>query len=126
MKLSDIFFAILYGLSFLLIIYFIFSLIKPGQSTVVVYNDETPVSQESVIYPWYSPYNWYYTWSPWSYWSGGDSGYYGRRGGYPRHHWGGDIRPWGRGGRGAHSGRFSGGRGGFGGRGGSRGGGGRR
>jgi len=103
MKLSDIFFAVLYGSAFILIIYFIVGLVyRPGPSTVVIY-DEIPVyQQQSVIWPWYSPYNWYNTWSPWSYTG---SGYYG----HGMHHW---NRPWGRG----HGGR--GGRGGHGGHGG--------
>ena len=115
MKLSDIFFAILYGLSFLLIIYFIFSLIKPGQSTVIIYqDDQPPVYQESSIWPWYGGYNWYNSWSPWSYTG---SGYYNR--GYGGSHgprWGsGQTRPWGGGGHGAHAGghgAHAGGRGG--------------
>lgn len=124
MELSDIFFAILYGGAFILIIYFIIGLVyRPGPSTVVVY-DETPVYQESVWWPWAGgPYNWWPYWTGW--WSGGGDGGYGYwrgRGGHPRH-WGGP-RPWGGGGRGAHSGGFGGRIGGGGGRGGGRGGGG--
>lgn len=111
MTLSDILFAILYGGAFILVAYFIIGLFyKPGPSTVVVYNDETPVYQESVWWPWASgPYNYWPYWTGW--WSGGgDGGYghYGRRwgpgrwhgGGYRPHGgaWGG--RPWGGGGRG--------------------------
>lgn len=120
MKLFDVFFAILYGLSFLLIIYFIFSLIKPA--TVVVY-DETPVYQESVWWPWAGgPYNWWPYWAGW-YSGGGDGGYgYWRgRGGHP-HHWRSGGRPWGGAGRRGNRGGFGGGgmRGGRGGGGGGR------
>jgi hypothetical protein len=121
MKLSDVFFGILYGGAIILIIYFILGLInKPSApSTVVVYQDETPMYQEPV-WSWYGPYNWYNTWSPWSYTG---SGYYGGGYGGGRRHWGsGGSRPWGQGGRGAHGG-MGGGRGGF--SGGGRGGGGR-
>lgn len=109
MKLSDIFFAILYGTAFILIIHFIIGLFhKQSQTTVVIYQDEPPVKQESVIWPWYSPYNWYNTWSPWSYTGGG---YYNRSyGGSHMPRWGsGGSRPWGQGGRGAHSGGRGGG-----------------
>lgn len=125
MKLSDVFFGILYGGAFILIIYFIMGLFnKPtAPSTVVVY-DETPVYQESVWWPWYGgSYNYWPYWSGW--WNGGGDagyGYYGRRWG--PHHGGG--RPWGGAGRGANRGGFGGGGRGGGGRGGGgRGGGGR-
>ena len=122
MKLSDVFFAILYGAAFFLIIYFIMGLVKPSTPSTVVVYDETPVYQESVWWPWAGgSYNWWPYWGGW-YSGGGDGGYgyYGRRWGPGgRHHWGGS-RPYGGGGRGAHGG---GGRGGFGG--GGRGGGGR-
>lgn len=128
MKLSDIFFAILYGGAFVLIIYFIVGLIyHPSPSTVVVY-DETPVYQESVWWPWAGgSYNWWPYWGGW--WSGGGDGGYGYwrgRGGHP-HHWGGS-RPWGGGGRGGFGGapgRIGVGGGGTRGGGGGRGGGGR-
>jgi len=123
MKLSDIFFAVLYGSAFILIIYFVGGLFyKPAPSTVVVYGDETPVYQESVWWPWAGgAYNWWPYWGGW-YSGGGDGGYgyYGRGHGGGRH-WGGS-RPWGGGGRGGFGG--GGGRGGFGG-GGGRGGSGR-
>ena len=121
MELSDIFFAVLYGGAFILIAYFIFSLIhKPVPSTVVIY-DETPVYQESVWWPWARiPYNYWPYWGGW--WSGGGDGGYGRR--YYGHRWGGDYRagayngggrPWGGAGRGANAGGFGGGHGGGGG-----------
>jgi hypothetical protein len=113
MKLSDIFFAILYGAAFILIIYFIFSLFhKSSPSTVVIYqDDETPVYQESVWWPWAGgSYNYWPSWTGW-YNGGGDGGYYGRGYGGGRRHWGGG-RPWGGSGRGGFGG---GGRGGFGG-----------
>lgn len=108
--LSDIFFTLLYGAAFILIIYFIVGLIyKPAPSTVVIY-DETPVYQESVWWPWSSgPYNYWPYWTGW--WSGGGDGGYGRwyrRGGGHPHHWGGG-RPWGSGSRGANRGGFGGG-----------------
>ncbi len=127
MKLSDIFFAILYGFAFIIIIYFIIGFIyKPTPSTIVVY-DETPVYQESVWWPWTGgPYNWWPYWAGW-YSGGGDGGYgYWRgRGGHHPRHWGGS-RPRGGAGRGGNRGGFGGGsmRGGRGG--GGRGGGGRR
>jgi hypothetical protein len=121
MKLSDIFFAVLYGAAFILIIYFIVGLIhKPVPSTVVVY-DETPVYQESVWWPWAGgSYNYWPYWGGW-YSGGGDGGYgYYGRGGGGRHHWRSGGRPWGGGGRGGNrSGggmRGGGGRGGGGGR----------
>ncbi len=140
MKLSDIFFGVLYGGAFILVLYFVIGLFyRPGPSTVVVY-DETPVYQESVWWPWAGgPYNYWPWWTGW--WSGGGDGgygYYGRRWGPgPRHggyrpHGGGGGRPWGGGGRGAHGGgmrmggggmRGGGGGGGRGGGGGGRGGG---
>jgi hypothetical protein len=124
MKLSDIFFAVLYGAAFILIIYFIISLIhKPAPSTIVVY-DETPVYQESVWWPWSGgSYNYWPYWGGW--YSGGGDGGYGR--GYHGRRWGAAGRPWGGGGRGGNRGGFGGGgRGGFGGGGrGGRGGGGR-
>jgi hypothetical protein len=119
MKLSDIFFTILYGCAFILVIYFIFGLIyKPVPSTVVVY-DEVPVYKEPV-WPWaYGPYNWWPYWSGW--WSGGGNGgygYYGRRWGPHRggvRHFGGGGRPYGGAGRGANVGIGGGPRGGGGG-----------
>jgi hypothetical protein len=87
MRFSDILFFILYGISFLFLIYFIIGYVyPPTPSTVVVY-DEVPVYQEPV-WPWYGGYNWYNTWYPWSYWSGG----YG--GGYYRKPWGRHPRRW--------------------------------
>jgi hypothetical protein len=118
MKLFDVLLFIVYGIAFSVIVIFIISLFnKPSQSTIIVYSDETPVQQESVIWPWYSPYNWYNTWSPWSYTGGG---YYGGGYGGGRRHWGSGGRPYGRGGRGANRGGFGGGGrgGGMGGRGG--------
>lgn len=81
MKLSDIFFAILYGGAFILIIYFIFGLIykQTDQPMTAVY-DETPVYQESAMWPWTgTQYNYWSYWAGW--WSGGDNGGYGN-GGY--------------------------------------------
>ena len=124
MKLSDIFFTILYGGALILIIYFVIGLFyKPGPSTIVIYNeDETPVYQEP-IYPWsYGLYNYWPYWSGW--WSGGgDGGYgyykgprWGSRGGHTRHWGGGGHRPFGGASRGANigaprsgGGNFSGG-----------------
>jgi hypothetical protein len=116
MELSDIFFAVLYGAAFILVIYFIMGLFyKSTPSTVVVY-DETPVYQESVWWPWATgSYNYWPYWGGW--WSGGGDGGYGR--GYYGHRWGGGHggggRPWGGGGRGANAGGFGGHGGGFGG-----------
>ena len=117
MELSDIFFAVLYGAAFFLVIYFIMGLFyKSRPSTVVIYGDETPVYQESMWWPWAGgPYNYWPYWSGW-YSGGGDGGYgyyRGGRGGHP-HHWNGG-RPWGGAGRGANVG-MGGGRGGGGGR----------
>ena len=109
MNLSDIFFAILYGGAFILIIYFIIGLFyKSGPSTVVVYNDETPVYQESVWWPWATgPYNYWPYWTGW--WSGGSDGgygYYGRRHphGYKPQGGAWNGRPWGGAGRGGFGG----------------------
>lgn len=111
MELSDIFFAVLYGAAFFLVIYFIMGLFyKPAPSTVVIYGDETPVYQESLWWPWAGgPYNYWPYWGGW--WSGGGDGgygyYRGGRGGHPRQWTGG--RPWGGGGRGANVGGHGGG-----------------
>jgi hypothetical protein len=111
MSLSDIFFFILYGLAFILLIYFFIGILyKPTPSTVVVY-DETPVYYDPTWWPWGAgTYNWWPYWGGW--WSGGGNGgygYYGRRLG-PHHHrlaggWGG--RPYGGAGRGSNLGGFS-------------------
>jgi hypothetical protein len=119
MELSDIFFAILYGGAFVLIIYFIIDLVKPSKPATVVVYDETPVVDETYWWPWAGgPYNYWPYWTGW--WSGGgDGGYggwYGRRYGGGGRHWTGG-RPWGGGGRGGFGGggRGGGGRGGGGG-----------
>jgi hypothetical protein len=107
MKLFDIFSAILYGASFILIIYFIFDLFyKKSPSTVVLIKDETPVYQESSIYPWYGGYNWYNTWSPWRYTG---SGYRGGLGYRRERRWGPHStvnKPWGGSSRSANRGGF--------------------
>ena len=74
MKLSDIFFAVLYGSAFILIIYFIGGLFyKSVPSTVVVYGDETPVSSEYNWFPWAGgAYNYWPYWGGW--YNGGGSG----------------------------------------------------
>ena len=126
MKVSDVFFTILYGGALILIIYFIVGLRPSAPSTVVVYGDETPVYDESVIWPWaYGAYNYW----PYWYWGGGSGGYgyLPRRGYYGGggRRWGGG-RPYGGGGRGGFGGApgVSGATGGIGGGGGGRGGGG--
>ncbi len=125
MTLLEILTIFLYGGALIFVIYVIFSLIhKPSAETIIVY-DQPPVYQEP-IWPWATgPYNWWPYWAGW--YSGGGDGGYGRRweprwhGGSHRPHgaWGG--RPWGSGGRGAHTGGFGGARAG-----GARGGGGSR
>jgi hypothetical protein len=104
MKLSDMFFIVLYGIAIIFIIYFIMGMFyQPSQPTVVVV-DETPVYYDSGWWPWYGSYNWYPTWFPWV--GGYGGGYYGRRWGPGRWHGGGyrphdGGRPWGGAGRGA-------------------------
>ena len=87
MKLSDMFFAVLYGVAFILIIYFFITLFyKP--STVIIY-DEQPVYYDRVWWPWgTNSYNYWPYWSGW--WNGGGGGGYNYY--RPRHH-GGGIRP---------------------------------
>lgn len=108
MNMTDILFFVLYGSAFLLVLYFILGQVSPKTqpNTVVVY-DQTPVSAESVWYPWIGGgYNYWPYWSGWyNGGSGGGYGYYGGR-------WGG--RPFGGGGFGAHAGGFGGHAGGHG------------
>lgn len=100
MELSDIFFAILYGTAFILIIHFIIGLLhKQSRSTVIIY-DETPVYQNTVLNPFAGSYN------HWPYWTGGYNR--GGDGGYGRGYHG-FGRPYGGAGRGANRGGFSGG-----------------
>jgi hypothetical protein len=89
MKLFDVFFIILYGAAFFLIMYFIFNIFyKPNPSTVVIY-DEVPIYQEPV-WPWYGGYNYWPVWFPWS---GSYRGGYGRGKRWGPYH--GGNKPWG-------------------------------
>lgn len=95
MKLSDMFFAVLYGVAFILIIYFFITLFyRP--STVIIYDEQPVYYDRQVWWPWgTNSYNYWPYWSGW--WNGGGGGGYNYY--RPRHH--GGIRPHG----GAWSGR---------------------
>jgi hypothetical protein len=107
MKLSDMFFIIMYGSAFFLVLYFFMNMskgtVKPV-TNVIVYED-TPVYD--TVWPWYTPYNY---WPTWVSWGGGDYSY-GRRRHIPHRRPVGPIggihtRPYGgrSSGRGMHSG----------------------
>lgn len=74
MELSDIFFAGLYGLSFILIIHFIISLVHRPQQSNIVISDETHGYQNTVLNSFAGSYN------HWPYWTGGYNN--GNNGGY--------------------------------------------
>ena len=95
MDSSTIFFTLLYGCAFFMIIYLFIKRPAP----VIVYQE--PVVATSNWWPWPSAsYNWWPYWGGW--WSGGGDGGYGRREWNRPRHFSGEGRPWGGAGRGAN------------------------
>lgn len=99
MELSDLFFAILYGVAFVLLLSFLYTLIRQqtSPSTNVIVVDDTPTYYNDGWWPWTGTYyNYWPYWFPWAGgYGGGYYGGYGRRWGPGRGHWGPGRGHWG-------------------------------
>jgi hypothetical protein len=104
MEFFEALLLLVYGVAFIIIIYFLFGLMtRPEAPNTVVIYDETPTYDTRYVWPWYGGYNYWPTWVPWGYGGGYYGGYWGKRTRPGRWH-GGGIRPWGGSGRGSFGG----------------------